>query len=86
MADTLISEGDSISSRHRNPQGRRSDGLKTDPMGDQMGQPLGSLLGALQGDLMEQGVFVEGDDPRTVCPKGCVSLAQDTAKLDQLRS
>ena len=33
-----------------------------------MGQSLGGLLGALQGDLMEQGVFVKGDDPRPIAP------------------
>lgn len=60
--------------------------LEDRPRGRPDGIAAGSLLGALQGDLMEQGVFVRGDDPRTVSAKGCVSIAYDTAKLNQLRS
>ena len=55
-------------------------------MSDQMSQPFGSSLGTLQGELSEYGFTVEGDDAGTVGPKGCVSIVQDTAKLNQLRS
>lgn len=81
--DILTGTSKPLSSCYGDRQGNRSDSLKADPLGDQRGHRFGSLCGQLQGDLFEHGISV--DDPRPIGPKGCVSLVEDTAMLNQLK-